>query len=550
MTLLKRLMMFPSRLKDTSHSRRGSFVGGKRRRRSLEDLSREVEHLFTGHLDVPNLLSMSKKIRAQIDTCAKTSPMCMLPSFNYALPTGKERGTYLALDVGGSTFRVALVELSGSATMKIIRMETSTIDESVKLLEGKAFFAWMAGKIEQMLLGGQEKYGLDSEPLPMGLSWSFPVDQTSIRSGRVISMGKGFLCSNGTVGEDLSELIMEACKERNLNVQIDAIVNDSSSTLLSRAYIDSSTRVSLILGTGTNAAIHYPVHAIGIDKFGNRPAEWFAQADHVIVNTELSMFGGGGVLPMTTWDDFLNRTHLKPDYQPLEYMCTGRYLGEIVRLIMVDAVKTAGLFGGVLPESMRSPYSFDTAIAAFIQEDTSPSLIASSDYLRERHTFATAPSPSDLLFLQQVCSSVTRRAAAYLAAAIHALWCLRNSSEPPLTPATPDSTSATKEDGDLQIPKTPANTVAQNVTIACDGAVINKYPGFHSQCQQYLNELTFERDPSGPSPPLSPPESATASPSKQAITSVLTTPTIALELAHESAIYGAAVAVAVAVSET
>ncbi|PGH33913.1 hexokinase [[Emmonsia] crescens] len=600
MALLKRMMtMLPSQLRDatSSSTSRESFSSAKRRRQSLEDLLQEVDRLFTGHLNVSNLLSMSKKIRAQIDICAKSSPICMLPSFNHTLPTGKESGTYLAMDLGGSTFRVALVELSGGGKMRIIRMTTSAVDETVKLLEGKAFFVWMAGKIEEMLSGGEEKYGMDSVPLPMGLSWSFPIDQTSIRSGRVIAMGKGFLCSNGTVGDDLSELIMEACRQRNLNVRIDAIVNDSSSTLLSRAYENASTRVSLILGTGTNAAIHFPVHAIGLDKFGTRPAEWFAQADHVIVNTELSMFGGGGVLPTTRWDDDLNQTHLKPDYQPLEYMCTGRYLGEIVRLITVEAVKTAGLFGGVLPESMRSPYTFDTSIAAFIQQDTSPSLSSSSAYLQKHHTFAAAPpSPADLLFLQQVCTFVTRRAAAYLAAAIHALWCLRNNSEAPALPPTPDSAASPtsscngsdndNDNGDLELPtslnKMPitATTAAattimnhsatKNVTIACDGAVINKYPGFHDQCQQYLNELTLQQqqDPSRPSSrpgrrpsssrPISPPDSATTSPSKQAAmtSSVITTgtaplppPCITLERATESAIFGAAVAVAVAVSE-
>ncbi|PGH05691.1 hexokinase [Blastomyces parvus] len=578
-TLLKRLILIPSRVGDTSVARQESFSSSKRRRRSLDDLSQEVDRLFTGHLSVSNLLSMSKKIRAQIDIGAKTSPVCMLPSFNHTLPTGKEVGTYIAMDLGGSTFRVALVELSGGGKMRIVRMTSSVIDETVKKLEGKAFFVWMAEKIEEMLSGGEEKYGMDSEPLPMGLSWSFPIDQTSIRSGRVIAMGKGFQCSNGTVGDDLSDLITEACRQRNINVRIDAIINDSSSTLLSRAYEDTSTRVSLILGTGTNAAIHYPVHAIGLEKFGTRPAEWFAQADHVIVNTELSMFGGGGVLPTTRWDDHLNQTHIKPDYQPLEYMCTGRYLGEIVRLIAAEAAKTAGLFGGTLPESLQAPYTFDTSIAAFIQSDTSPSLASSSAYLQKHHTFATAPSPADLLFLQQICTSVTRRASAYLAAAIHALWCLRNSSEAPALPPTPDSvtSSSTSNDngnGDInsEMPSelnkkstnntnttstttatatsTTVNYNTQNVTIACDGSVINKYPGFHDQCQQYLNDLTLERDPSQLSRPISPPDSAITSPSKQAITTVITSsPAITLERATESAIFGAAVAVAVAVAD-
>ncbi|KAL1956490.1 hypothetical protein VTO42DRAFT_7288 [Malbranchea cinnamomea] len=517
-----------------------------RARRSLDGFSQEVQDLFTGHLTTHRLMSMSKQICAQLSSRAKTSPVCMLPSYNHALPTGKERGTYLALDLGGSTFRVALVELSGRENaIKIIQMASWHINESIKLLEGRAFFDWMAEKIDEMLMEGSEKYGQDSVALPVGLSWSFPIDQTSVRSGRVIAMGKGFLCSNGTVGEDLADLIEEACRKRQLNVRIGAIVNDSSATLLSRAYTDASTRMSLILGTGTNAAIHFPVHAIGIEKFGDRPAEWFAQAKHVIVNTELSMFGGDGVLPKTRWDDDLNRNHIKPDYQPLEYMATGRYLGEIVRLIIVEAVKSAGLFGGELPVTMESPYSLDTSIVACIEEDTSPLLQRSSEFLQRQHEFTIPPTSSDLLFIQRVCKAVSTRAAAYLAAAIHGLWSLRNECESPLIPSTPKSPSAKEGLDSLRSSSHVMQDLARfQVTIACDGSVINKYPNFREQCQEYLNQLTQEDDILSPPSPSDTDEL----PVKGVVSSVRTLRAISLDPAPESAIFGAAVAVAIAAS--
>ena len=43
-------------------------------------------------------------------------------------------------------------------------------------------------------------------------------------------MGKGFLASHGLLGKDLGDLIQQACTRRNLNVQLNAIVNDSSAT--------------------------------------------------------------------------------------------------------------------------------------------------------------------------------------------------------------------------------------------------------------------------------------------------------------------------------
>jgi hexokinase len=60
--------------------------------------------------------------------------------------------------------------------------------------------------------------------------------------------------------------------------------------------------------------------------------------------------------------------------------------------------------------------------------------------------------------------------------------------------------------------------------------VINKYPGFRDRCQAYLDLLTRE----GSDPTTKAGESL---------------PSITLELAHESAIFGAAVAVAIAVAE-
>lgn len=147
---------------------------------------------------------------------------------------------------------------------------------------------------------------------------------------------------------------------------MDAIINDSAATLLSRAYRDDSTRLALILGTGTNAAIHLPISALARTKFGQRPRSWHEKAKHVVVNTELSMFGKG-IFPTTRWDDCLNKTHMQPDYQPFEHLISGRYLGEIVRLILVEAIRTASLFGGEVPSKLAEPYALETDTIAIIE---------------------------------------------------------------------------------------------------------------------------------------------------------------------------------------
>lgn len=149
---------------------------------AMDPLLREVQQLFGQQLRVEPLLAISKKLQAEFAERLQSSPQCMLPSHNYTLPNGKEHGTYLALEVGGSTLRVALVDLSGRnksrRSLRIRRIVSSTIDNEVRNLRGVAFFDWMAGKIGEMLSADRESpdYMQLKEPLPMGIAWSFPIE--------------------------------------------------------------------------------------------------------------------------------------------------------------------------------------------------------------------------------------------------------------------------------------------------------------------------------------------------------------------------------------
>jgi hexokinase len=127
--------------------------------------------------------------------------------------------------------------------------------------------------------------------------------------------------------------------------------------------------------------------------------------------------------------------------------------------------------------------------------DDSPTLDKAVAILHTMHPLPTKkiPSPSDLFFVRAITKLVTRRASAYLATGVHALWCLRINSEG-LTPAT-----------------------AGLMGIGCNGSVIEKYPNFRPVAQSYLDDLTQRSGAPGQ--------------------------TVSLELAEESALFGAAVAV-------
>jgi hexokinase len=113
-------------------------------------------------------------------------------------------------------------------------------------------------------------------------------------------------------------------------------MNDTTATLLSHAYDNPKTCISLICGTGVNAALPLPIHALHPEKFGTRPAEWKSAAKNVLVNTECSMLGGG-IFPITAADSKLDSEAELPGFQPFEQLTGGRYLGEVARLTLVEA---------------------------------------------------------------------------------------------------------------------------------------------------------------------------------------------------------------------
>ena len=117
----------------------------------------------------------------------------MLPSFNYELPTGQEQGTYLALEVGGSNLRMALVDLNGrNLGMRIQRTMSFTIDTAIRQLKEYRFFDWMAEQIGELLkveaesLSHIEGNGL----LPMGVAWSFPIESVQTMGPTLHVRGK------------------------------------------------------------------------------------------------------------------------------------------------------------------------------------------------------------------------------------------------------------------------------------------------------------------------------------------------------------------------
>ncbi|RMZ85175.1 hypothetical protein DV738_g92, partial [Chaetothyriales sp. CBS 135597] len=469
---------------------RGAMTSTTNGQRSLASLAEEVDKAFLEPCSIPRMVTMSTELTKQYHDKLQNDHACMLPSFCYTFPTGEETGHFIALDVGGSTFRIALVELAGRAQkekgMVMHHMIAHKIGEPVRKLEGTQFFDWMGARIKEVVDATSSLHqDREGTPLRLGLTWSFPIEQTSHRSGKLQGMGKGFRASDSTLGMELADLLESACARQGVAVAVEAVINDGAATLLSQAYLDASTSIGLIVGTGCNTAVYVPTSVIGASKLAGRDAAWLEKAKRVVINTEMSMFGLG-ILPRTRWDEIVNQNTGKPDFQPLEFMTTGRYLGELLRLVIVDAVEHCQLFGGVLPPVLAELYTLDTAILAQMEEDQTDDLAPSTELITKSFELKTKPTLDEIKFLRNATHSISLRAAAYLSSAIHAMWVLH---------------------------------------IACNGSVIIKYPGFKDRCANYVSSLIEEGSKSG---------------------SGLPAQKVEFQETFEAALFGAAVAVALA----
>ena len=225
-----------------------------------------------------------------------------------------------------------------------------------------------------------------------------------------------------------------------------------------------------------NAAMHLPITSLHLSKLARRPPPEDPSVTHVLTNTELSMYGKG-IFPTTRWDVYLNDHHTLPNYQPFEYLVAGGYMGEIVRLILVEATKKANLFRGKLPSSLAMPYILNTKTLALIENDTSYDLRDTISLLHEYHPSIHKPTERDAYFIRQTVRSVTRRSIAYFAAGIHALASLSQELE---------RNAGLQDDMD-------------RISIGCDGSVINKYPMYMERTQETLDQMFTTGAPDGKS---------------------------------------------------
>ncbi|KAL1597784.1 hypothetical protein SLS60_008271 [Paraconiothyrium brasiliense] len=477
---------------------------------------------FTNCVNESTLLDLAVRFSEVYKNLAKTSLEHFLVTPVTALPTGREKGKFISIDVGGSNLRVGFVELMGEPERglqngieksyeKIKRSfdKTWPIGEHLKMDKAEDLFTWIGDCIAEVMTDALEGTPASVEPpfgdeLLLGITFSFPMAQKTLSEATLLPMGKGFaitsdldlgkmlrtgyarhlvesstnFANNPTENQSLSKK-GRSC--RLPNIRIAAITNDTVATFASLSYAvravpNSRVAMGLIVGTGTNATIPMPLSELHATK--KKDLANLEVVEIVVINTEWTIRGTDKPLIdlgiKTLWDKALDANSEAPGFQPFEYMTSGRYLGEIVRLVFTDLMSKDPV--ARLPVLLEAKNALQTKflseVVARADDDTVTVELERKFPSREKGTFW---NPVRVKLLRGIAHAVQQRSSALIAAACVGLLDCVNDIR---------IDSATQNDH-----ATSGNNEPEELVIAYTGSTISHYPDWLETCQRWIDVL-------------------------------------------------------------
>ncbi|KAG5457989.1 MAG: hexokinase PII, partial [Olpidium bornovanus] len=183
---------------------------------------------------------------AEMDRGARAPGMtlAMLPSYVTGRVTGREVGTYYALDLGGTNLRVCEVKLNGDGTPSL-QHQRFVIPQSAMTGHADNLFDFIAESTGEFLRKRGTVAGATEEAV-LGFTFSFPFVANSIDSGILTHWTKGF-CTKGVEGMDVVQLLQAAFVRHNLKAKVVCIINDTVGTLVAHAYAHPKTEMGVIM---------------------------------------------------------------------------------------------------------------------------------------------------------------------------------------------------------------------------------------------------------------------------------------------------------------
>ncbi|KAJ6552276.1 hexokinase [Mycena vulgaris] len=429
-------------------------------KKTMADHLRKFESLFTLTPQRMRMIVEAFKETLELGLAKPKQIVPMIPTFVFGWPSGQETGDILAVDLGGTNLRVCLVTLQGEGKFEITQTKYRLTEEQ-KQEDGQKLFDFCAECLKTFVDTNlaDEASGLHLPPgdkLPLGFTFSYPCSQERIDHGELIRWTKGFGAAN-TEGQDVAAMFRKSLAKFDLPVELTALINDTTGTLIASHYVNPKTKIAVIFGTGCNAA--YMEHVKDIPKMKNLGID---DAAEMGINCEWGAFDSfeHEHLPRTKYDAIVDDTSNKPGEQSFEKLISGRYLGEILRLVICELIDEGVLFLGQNTYKLENPYVFDTAFLSLMESDPTDELLMIIGIFS--HFFAVETTLAERQFFRALAKLIGRRAARLSACGIAAIV----------------SKMGYLEEGCL---------------VGADGSLYNKYPGFAERVHEGLVDVFGEK---------------------------------------------------------
>ncbi|XP_032869919.1 hexokinase-4 [Amblyraja radiata] len=406
------------------------------------------------------LLEVKRRIQQEMEKGLRletheTASVKMLPTYVLSTPDGSEVGDFLAVDLGGTNFRVMLVKV-GKDEKGSWKISTSnqmySIPTDVMTGTAEMLFDYVAKCISNFL----DQHNMKHKKLSLGFTFSFPVRHERIDKGILLNWTKGFKAS-GAEGNNVVGLLRDAIQRRgDFEMDVVAMVNDTVATMISCYYEDHSCEVGMIVGTGCNACYMEEMKNVELVE---------GEEGRMCVNTEWGGFGDTGELEefRLEYDCIIDETSINPGYQLFEKIVGGKYMGELTRLVLLKLVNQNLLFNGEASEQLKTRGSFETRLLSQIESDTADQ----KQICNILNTLGVVPSQGDCEIVHLACKSVSTRAAhicaAGLAGVINRMW-----------------ENKCKE--------------TMSITVGIDGSVYKLHPQFKHRFHMMVRELAPDCD--------------------------------------------------------
>ncbi|XP_051236421.1 hexokinase HKDC1 isoform X2 [Dicentrarchus labrax] len=426
-----------------------------------EDPTKKVDRfLYAMRLHDDQLKEISARFQAEMKKGLSSesnaaAAVKMLPTRVRSTPDGTEKGQFLALDLGGSRFKVLQVKVREGMGIRRggVEMEEKIYPMPKELLIGRGteLFDHVSESLKDFL---HEKNISLEKKHPLAFTFSFPCEQATLNQGFLLNWSKNYR-ARGLQGKDVVQALREAIdRTGGMDVEVLAMVNDTVATMMTCGFDDQYCEVGLIIGTGTNACYMEELRHVDLVE---------GDEGRMCVNTEWGAFGEDGALNdyITEFDRDVDATSNNPGKQIFEKMVSGMYLGELVRLVVLKMAKLGLLFDGHVSDALRTKGKITTAHVAAMENY--------KDGLKNTKNLLTdldlTPSSDDCVAVQHVSTIVSFRSSNLVAAALAAIL------------------SRIKQNRNLR---------TLRITVGVDGTVYKKHPQYPKRLHKVVRRLLPE----------------------------------------------------------